>query len=63
MNRGIIGFNCSGLLNIILQQSGILHIVLRISTFKIEIHFLRNGILKHPEIQNEKLIQLCILYG
>ena len=53
MNRGIIGFNCSGLSNILLKQNGILNIVLRISAFKIEIHFLQNGILKHPKIQNK----------
>ena len=69
MNRGIIGFNCSGLSNILLKQNGILHIVLRIklgrrykpvdceslSVFKMEIHFLQNGILKHPKIQNENV--------
>ena len=73
MNRGIIGFNCSGLSNILLKQNGILHIVLRIksgmiykpntlnefceslSVFKMEIHFLQNGILKHPKIQNKKV--------
>ena len=55
MNRGIIGFNCSGLSNILLKQNGILNIVLRISAFKIEIHFLQNGILKHPKIQNKKV--------
>ena len=68
MNRGIIGFNCSGLSNILLKQNGILNIVLRmklafydivdcksLSAFKIEIHFLQNGILKHPKIQNKKV--------
>ena len=81
MNRGIIGFNCSGLSNILLKQNGILHIVLRIksgrrykpntlnefnrnlrnvdceslSVLKMEIHFLQNGILKHPKIQHKKV--------
>ena len=60
MNRGIIGFNCSGLSNILLKQNGILNIVFivdceSLSAFKIEIHFLQNGILKHPKIQNKKV--------
>ena len=31
-----------------------------LSAFKIEIRFLQNGVLKQPNIQNKKLIQLCI---
>ena len=67
MNRGIIGFNCSGLSNILLKQKwhskycieklAFYYIVdcKSLSAFKIEIHFLQNGILKHPKIQNKKI--------